>query len=556
MNEVTAKSFYRTPAILLNVLTVLVAWLHWTGGNFFYFPGFFVWAGKEPFLHRMLLAGSLAVYFVLVCAARRCFSTDAAAKVWIFRLGDRLAHWKNSWVVLGLCTFSVWSLGRVSAARYESFCSGFDLAIFDQAIWNTLHGKFLFSSIKGHICLLGDHMSPILLLYVPGMALWEDARALLWLQACVVGLHGFLIYRLCARQWARSPLNWAFPLAYFLYLPARNVAQFEFHPEVLADTFIFLMFLSLFAGKPARFMACVIGLILCKETFWVLAFFVGIFMMLFGKKMWGEASGKFVESLFPARRWGMILALLAPLAFWMEIHWLIPWVSGKPYPYTGNYALGNLMSLLGQGFSLSSMAYLIKLFAPLGLLSLLSPRIAFLTGFGLLQNLFSRNPATHSIFFQYTIGLTPFVFIAAIHGAKRFAEPGAQARCALWLMVCSLLFAGPSDHYRFLYYQAQKNPRLIKIQGHLEKIPPQTIVRTNEFFAVHLSHRPYLYIPDDGNFYSYERAAEKGQGKIVVLGDGFGGGASGKNFRFLREHGYETVLEEDGFYVMKEKAGT
>ena len=547
MNEATKPS-QRALVALLNILTLFVAWLSWTGGNFFYSPSFFAWAGARPFLHRILLAGSLAFFFTLLYAAHQRLSSKALAKVWVFCLWDGLNRWKNIGVVLGLAAFSVWSLGSVSVARYESFCSGFDLAIFDQAVWNTLHGKFLWSSIKGHACLLGDHMSPILLFYVPGMAIWEDARALLWMQACVLGLNGFLIYWLCAQQWKQSPLNWAFPLAYFLYLPVRNVAQFEFHPEILADTFIFLLFLSLAAGKRVRFIACLIGLVLCKETFWALAFFLGGFLFLFGKE-----AGK---SSFPARQWGAMLAIISPLAFWMEIHFVIPWMSGKPYPYTGNYAGGNLTTLLGNAFSLSSLGYLIKIFAPLGFVSLLCPKITFLTGFGLLQNLFSRNPATHSIFFQYTIGLTPFVFIAAIHGARRFAEPRAQARWAIWLLVWSFLFAGVSDHYRCMVYQAQRTPRLEKIENYLAKIPSQTVVRTNEFFATHLSHRPYLYVPDDGNFWPFEKAAERGQEKIAVLGKGFGSGVSEVNFRFLRGHGYEMVLEEDGLYVMKAHPGT
>jgi uncharacterized membrane protein len=51
--------------------------------------------------------------------------------------------------------------------KYYAFeYTDFDLAIFNQALWNTLHGSFMESSLR-HGMYFKDHFSPILLLILP-----------------------------------------------------------------------------------------------------------------------------------------------------------------------------------------------------------------------------------------------------------------------------------------------------------------------------------------------------------------------------------------------------
>ncbi len=550
----------------VNAVTLFMAWFYWMGGDVFGLPNFIAWAGKNPLLHRLFFSGELAVFGAMVWWAYRKIPSSERDRIWVFRVWSALTKKRIGWFVAGLVLFSVWLLGRVNAARYDAFCSGFDLAVFDQAIWNTLKGRFLWSSIKGNICLLGDHMSPILLFYVPWMALWEDARVLLWVQAAIMGLNGWLVYQLCRQRWEQSELNWIFPLAYFIYLPARNACHFEFHPEMLADTFIFLSFWFLNRGNRWGFIGSLSALVLCKETFWGLLFLVGLYLCVFGRHVAVKLRVR-TDAADPAHRsrwpWitGGTLLLVSPLAFWLEIHCLIPWISGQPYPYVGNYNRG-FAALASQAASLSSVAYLIKVFAPLGFLSFLSPSTVFLTAFGLAQNLFSVNPATHSIFFQYTVGLTPFVFLSAIEGANALELSTArvlswlrkyagQTRIAVWLIVWSVLFSGVSENYLYRYYRAQQTPALERAKSYLQCTPESTIVKTNEFFAAHLAHRPYLYLPDHGGFQPYERDAQRNEEKLVLMGRNFGQGISGQTIQFLRDHGYQMVLNDGDICVME-----
>ncbi|MCS7002126.1 MAG: DUF2079 domain-containing protein, partial [Dehalococcoidia bacterium] len=91
--------------------------------------------------------------------------------------------------------------GALSILRHEALNSNaYDLAIFDQAIWNTSRGRWFAVSIKledlTNPILLGDHFSPALALLAPVYWVWSDVRALLIVQTLLFAVGAFPIYRL------------------------------------------------------------------------------------------------------------------------------------------------------------------------------------------------------------------------------------------------------------------------------------------------------------------------------------------------------------------------
>src|SRR5262249_47668055 len=68
---------------------------------------------------------------------------------------------------------AVWTvLLFVTAARlYWSFGDTRDLEVFDQALWNTTHGRFYRSSIVGGVNLFSEHFDPLHLVLVGAYAL-------------------------------------------------------------------------------------------------------------------------------------------------------------------------------------------------------------------------------------------------------------------------------------------------------------------------------------------------------------------------------------------------
>lgn len=72
------------------------------------------------------------------------------------------------------------TLSTLSLLRYLSFhLEGYDLGIFDQVVWNSLHGRLFENSILPDAPLLiGQRFSPILLALVPFYAVWSSPMSL------------------------------------------------------------------------------------------------------------------------------------------------------------------------------------------------------------------------------------------------------------------------------------------------------------------------------------------------------------------------------------------
>ncbi len=89
--------------------------------------------------------------------------------------------------------------------KHSSFHSNaFDLGEFDQAIWNTLHGRFLYSALESQ-SILANHFSPILALVVPLYWLWNDIHMFFLVQSIGLATAGIFLYRIVATKIPRWP---------------------------------------------------------------------------------------------------------------------------------------------------------------------------------------------------------------------------------------------------------------------------------------------------------------------------------------------------------------
>ena len=106
----------------------------------------------------------------------------------------RLAiDWPRLWphLVAWLLILSyIFTFTWLAILRHASFnSSGFDLGIYDQVVWNTLHGRVLFYTTTGQPLLhLSNHASPILILIAPFYLIYSGPQMLLFLQTAAIGL--------------------------------------------------------------------------------------------------------------------------------------------------------------------------------------------------------------------------------------------------------------------------------------------------------------------------------------------------------------------------------
>ncbi|MFA5158923.1 MAG: DUF2079 domain-containing protein [Candidatus Omnitrophota bacterium] len=423
-------------------------------------------------------------------------------------------------------------MSSVSILRHFSGAGG-DVAIFAQAIWNGAQGDFLYSSIKDGICLLGDHMSPILAFVIPFYRLWPDPILVFILQAVAIGSGVYFTGWLAREKLKSDYLAIVFSVIYFFYFNARVTLHYEFHPEALVEPFMFLAFICAERKRLAGFLACLFIVALGKENMLGISFMMGFYVFAFNS--W--------------KRVGIWVMALSVIIFLLEVKWLMPFLNRSPYQY--NY-YGH------PGLSLwKSLEYLLKIYSPVLFLPFFHPPTLLLTLPIVFQNMFSANDIMRIPSRHYTIGLHPFLFISAIYGFgvlcmrwPAFAKRKNIAICiVLWF---SLLRSGPSEYFYAWNFIKEKRPYDMEMLAKIQGIGPKYSVLTQANFLTRLINRKDLYVLD-GRTPPTREMIEKYQFDYILFsrsGWPLSDMPFAETLENLKAWGYRISFEKDGFYIL------
>src|SRR5205085_1338905 len=108
-----------------------------------------------------------------------------------------------------------------------------DLAIYDQIVWNTAHGRVFASTLIQHADnMLGDHFSPIVAVFVPLYWLRSTPNWLLLGQTAALGAAALPLYAF-ARPRLGTVGALALAGAYLAYPALHFVNLFQFHEIAL-----------------------------------------------------------------------------------------------------------------------------------------------------------------------------------------------------------------------------------------------------------------------------------------------------------------------------------
>jgi uncharacterized membrane protein len=449
--------------------------------------------------------------------------------------GDALA--RRPAAVYGVIGLGTALLAAVAVRRHRAFhTAGFDLGIFDQALWNTAHGRLLFSSIKGEISLLADHLDPLQLLLVPLYRVAPSPLIPLVAQALALGLGAVPLYWLARRRFPGSILAAAFPLAYLLYLPLRSANRFDFHPTAFAPVLLLLALYWMDEARWGRMLGCLVLAGLAKENLPAAGMAVGLYLALVrGRVRLGAA-------------------LLAGFGAWLAagLFWVIPAFNPAGYPYWSRYGTGGgTLALLDA----RKLAYLVRLYGPVAFLPWLAPSTLLLAAPFLAQNLLATAEAQVSIDYHYALELVPFVFYGAVAGAAalRGRLAGGEApgrwdhRLAGLLLAASLLFHGRPEMLHLRQYRpTDHHARLVAA---LARIPPDAPVSAQNRLVPHLAHREFVYVFPDLGPGTLVRA------RYVVLDRALDRWPLPERFdaevAALPARGFRPILDQDGILVFE-----
>ncbi|HET7091766.1 MAG TPA: DUF2079 domain-containing protein [Anaerolineae bacterium] len=333
----------------------------------------------------------------------------------------------ESVVLIALITICAILFVYLSVARHYTFSTAaYDLAMYDQAVWNTSQGRWfeinlLEDTMPDLTNKLGDHVEPILLPIALLYRLRANADVLLILQALALAALIWPLYHVVWHLTGRLLLAGVAVALYLAHPAMWNALLFDFHPVTLAAAFLMFALWMLIQKKRT---ACLIFALLamaCKEHIGLIVAMFGVYAVLFQKS---------------ERRLGAVLIAMGLAGSILAIGVVNPAYqpSGASY-YLNRYSkvgssIGEILlapltkpdvvwaTLTGP----KRISYYGDLLLPLGGLPLLGPAFILPVLPDIALNTFSAFAPARTLDAHYAVMIAPFLILAAIWGADRLAH--------------------------------------------------------------------------------------------------------------------------------------
>ncbi|HDY74217.1 MAG TPA: DUF2079 domain-containing protein [Euryarchaeota archaeon] len=402
--------------------------------------------------------------------------------------------------LLYFTAFTVFSINRHN--RFGT--SGFDLGIFDQAIWLLSRGEPAFVTVRG-LHIFGDHASYIHLFTAPLFWLWDDVRALLVLQSFAIASGAVPIY-LIARD--RMNSRWSplvFSAAYLMYPSLQHINLWQYHPETLGVPFLLWAFYFAAAGRAKPYYLFVALTLITKEEFALTVFLLGLFVAVkYDRRMGAVTSIAAVLWLLTVFK--ILLPYFNPMGYFRFSQGQV--VFGKlgrtPAEVVANVFLRPKTVFHALVNSVNA-TYLFNLLAPVGFLAALSPLTLGVASLVLFTNMISDFIYMHLFNHHYTAIIIPVIFVATVYGVSNLKTRRLR-HAALALLIGSTIlgniYLAPFDASLKNY---RHTIRLVKNFGNpnpgyeeaayqaISLIPEDASVSATPFFVPHLTHRKIIY---------------------------------------------------------------
>lgn len=360
------------------------------------------------------------------------------------------------WLLI-LCYIAYFSF--FSIARHRNFQSSFyDLAIMDQTVYNTSKGRILeLTDPTGveTIRRMAIHNDLILALLAPFYVVHKGPETLLIIQSVVVALGAWFVYKLAIKVLGSQLLSLVFAVSYLMYPSVQYSTLFDFHAVVLATTFMLATVYFLVEKKFSLAALFLILANLCKEQIAATTVFLGLFLiwqyaLSLRPKISVNTSSRYFQ-------FGAAAIILGLLWFYIQVWVIIPHFRGSAhfaidrYREFGTTPEGVMIGIFTKPhqltaavFNIATAKYLFFLLAPLGFLSLAFPPQLVVALPEFFINILSNSNNMTDIIHQYTAVITPFVFTAAVYGAKTLLSRYRNITClrlAFFLIIFTLVLS-------------------------------------------------------------------------------------------------------------------
>ncbi len=445
---------------------------------------------------------------------------------------------------------------HLSLIRHWHFASnGYDLGIFDQAIWK--YSRFLSPEITVHgKHILGEHFHPILILLAPLYWILPRAEVLLVVQAFTLSIAALPVYLFAKKRLGVWPAL-LMAATYLTFWGIQLTALYDFHEVSLAVPLVALAVYAVDLKKWRQYWVSLVLLLLCKENMSLLAVGFGVHLLLLKEYK---------------RAWLTILAGVS--WFILTIKLIIPHFAGGVYEFwkyneLGSGPRGALASLILH--PLRSLAVLFNqpekretlwlLFYPFAFLFVASPLVILLVPL-ILERFLSDTQNLWTASYHYNAVVAPVLVMATADGVWRVTRliRSVKARSYVVFLLCFLIVTTQigitiQKGYPLLSYSRveklnlfSKDSRWEDAMAAFEVIPDGASVSAQDPIVPHLSGRKEIYsLNAEKDTDYYIRGMGLNTWPLVGEWD-----IDGIFNRRLSE-GYQKVFEQGGWVVLQKK---
>ncbi|MDH7476246.1 MAG: DUF2079 domain-containing protein [Microgenomates group bacterium] len=307
----------------------------------------------------------------------------------------------------------------LSIRRYLSLNSHYyDLGIMDQVVYNTSRGRILEMTnqqLKKNVSRLAIHFDPILIFFTPFYKIYSGPEVLLIGQTIILALGAWPIFLISQKTINKKLLGLIFASLYLLFFPVQRANLFDFHPVVLATTFLlWAIYFNLIKKNRWSFLFIFLSL-LTKEQVGLIVAFYGFYLIFIKKD----------------KRYGFWLSFLGIIFFVSTVFLIIPYFRQESHfalRYFGDFGdssnpmIKNFLSpsiISKYFFRQETFIYITQLIKP-NFYSLFSPLTLLISLPEWLINILSSNSNMRAIYFHYHSLIIPFLFYSLILGYKNF----------------------------------------------------------------------------------------------------------------------------------------
>jgi|GEM_PF-1093617 len=333
---------------------------------------------------------------------------------------------KREKLILGAGTvifFTIISL--ISVFKYFRFgFNGFDLAIYNQAFWNTIHGRLFATSINPP-SYLGDHAEWLILALAPVYALVPHPLTLVFLKIAAVAISAIPIWMIAKLKFNDAKTRLLFPLLWLVNPYVWNMALFEFHLITFAAPLTLFAAYFFLKNRWNAFIVTIILLLLCRED---MAFIVIGFALLATYTIIRHRRAR-----NDVIKWIIIPAVLAIIIFAIDQRVIAhfnpdgaykffiyyEWLGRTPLAIIGA-ALSHPLGFLLHFVKLTNLYLVVVLMLPILFLPFVRPRFLLLIILVAAEYMLTKDGAEMVIIkTQYAAAFMPAIMLATIEGYER-----------------------------------------------------------------------------------------------------------------------------------------